>query len=138
VFNALNRLVESYAGERARAKQERSVNEGQLADNEARIGTPFTHDYQRNLIELRDKFKLALSDKLQEGERSPSGCRTGGRDSGAPGGSGGGSGAGASGAETTDHCHTPAGRGGGNAQGQPAAPTVEEELPRRRSASRSG
>ncbi len=69
VFNALNRLVDSYTDERERAHQELAVTEGQLRDFEARLGTVFTHDeYQRKLTDLRDRLKLGLSDKAPESE----------------------------------------------------------------------
>src|SRR5262249_58906228 len=48
--------------QRTSARQDLALSEGQLRDYEARLGKPFPHStYQTDLMELRDRLKVALS-----------------------------------------------------------------------------
>jgi N12 class adenine-specific DNA methylase/tRNA G46 methylase TrmB len=68
VMNALGRIVDSYAEQRAQAERERALAETQLADYQARMGKVFAHGaYQEELTALRDQLKVALS----EGDGEP-------------------------------------------------------------------
>lgn len=62
VLNALERLAASTEAQRAAARDELALAEGQLRDYRARLGRPFRHDaYQAELATLRDRLKVALS-----------------------------------------------------------------------------
>ena len=74
VLNAVERLANSYGLEQERCEQDKAVAEGQLADYQNRLGGVFRHaDYERQLTDLRDKLKAALSGKEPvEGEPTAS------------------------------------------------------------------
>ncbi|WP_020472282.1 helicase-related protein [Zavarzinella formosa] len=67
VFNALDRLIDSYPDEHQRSKEDLKISERQLHDYETRLGKTFAHeDFQRKLTGLRDRLKLGLSEKATE------------------------------------------------------------------------
>ena len=67
VLNAVERIAGSYAVERERAAQDQAVAEGQLVDFESRLGAVFPHvEYERQLIDLRDKLRAGLSEKAAD------------------------------------------------------------------------
>jgi hypothetical protein len=75
VLNALERLVNGYASESARVRQELTIAESQLRDYKARLGKPFQHDaYLTELTSLRDQLKVGLSATAHEpdNEKGPS------------------------------------------------------------------
>jgi hypothetical protein len=62
VFNAVERIAESYGPECARLRQDLSIAESQLRDYKERLGKPFIHeDYLAQLTDLRDRLKVGLS-----------------------------------------------------------------------------
>ena len=68
VLNAVERLVDGYAGEIERVSQDKAVADGQVRDFEERVGKPFQHsEYMSQLTDLRDALKLGLSDTPPEG-----------------------------------------------------------------------
>ncbi|MGL5097316.1 MAG: hypothetical protein ACRDD1_17150, partial [Planctomycetia bacterium] len=70
VVNALHRLAGSYGAAIERVRQELALNRTQLTDFQQRLGRPFAHaGYFEELSALRDRLKLALSDRTpMEGE----------------------------------------------------------------------
>ena len=68
VLNAIERLAEGYGGELEYTRSALAIAEGQLKDYESRLGRPFAHEgYASQLADLRDKLKVALSEKPPEG-----------------------------------------------------------------------
>jgi hypothetical protein len=66
VLNALDRLASAYASECVHVRQDLSIAESQLRDNQARLGKPFIHDaYLSQLTGLRDQMKAGLSATAQ-------------------------------------------------------------------------
>jgi hypothetical protein len=62
VMNAVERLASSAGTQCTSARRDLALSEGQLRDYEARLGKPFPHStYQTDLMELRDRLKVALS-----------------------------------------------------------------------------
>jgi N12 class adenine-specific DNA methylase len=62
VMNAVERLASSTGTQCVSARNDLALSEGQLRDYEARLGRPFPHSaYQADLMELRDRLKVALS-----------------------------------------------------------------------------
>jgi N12 class adenine-specific DNA methylase len=69
VWNALNRLVDSYGERITETRQDLDLARSQLADYEVRLGRQFLHaGYTDELTGLRDRLKLALSGTPAEGE----------------------------------------------------------------------
>jgi hypothetical protein len=67
VLNALDRLAESYPGQRDTTRQDLAIAQGQLRDHEARRGLAFVHDaYLTELTTLRDQLKAGLSQATPE------------------------------------------------------------------------
>ncbi len=67
VLNAVERLASEYGSECERAKQKITIAEGQLRDNRARLGKPFTLDaYLAELTDLRHQLKTGLSGTRHE------------------------------------------------------------------------
>ena len=67
ILNALDRLAATYEAQCSVAGKELAIAEGQLRDYEARLGEPFVHDvYHRELTQLRDQIRTALSDPAPE------------------------------------------------------------------------
>jgi N12 class adenine-specific DNA methylase len=67
VLNALECLSGSYEAQCSAARKELAITEGQLRDYESRLGKPFVHDvYLRELTQLRDQIRTALSDASPE------------------------------------------------------------------------
>ena len=72
VLNALDRLADSYPGQRAATAQDLAIAQGQLRDHQARLGTPFAHDaYLAELTHLRDQLKAGLSQATPEPDAPP-------------------------------------------------------------------
>jgi hypothetical protein len=72
LLNALERLSASYEDELASVRRDLGVAQGQLIDHEARIDRPFSHEqYVRELTDLRDRLKNALSEKPGEAGIEP-------------------------------------------------------------------
>jgi N12 class adenine-specific DNA methylase len=73
VLNALTRLASTFDERIEATTRELDLARGQLRDYEARLGRPFAHAaYLRELTELRDRLKVALSGTLAEDAVSPS------------------------------------------------------------------
>ncbi len=71
VTNALTRLAASYEEQCESLRKEKTLAETQIRDYRARHGLPFTHSaYLEELTSLRDRLKVALSEKPVEGEPS--------------------------------------------------------------------
>jgi hypothetical protein len=67
VMNAVERLASNTGSHCDSARKDLSLSENQLRDYEARLGKPFPYSaYQADLMELRDRLKLALSSTSQE------------------------------------------------------------------------
>jgi hypothetical protein len=67
VLNALERLANEYGSECERVRQNIAITEGQLRDNRARLGRPFTlHSYMAELTALCDQLKTGLSGAAHE------------------------------------------------------------------------
>ena len=67
VMNALDRLIGSYEGQCATARQDLAIAQGQLRDYDSRLGLPFAHEaYLTELASLRDQLKVALSGATTE------------------------------------------------------------------------
>jgi len=72
VLNAVECLAEEYESECDRVRQNIAIAEGQLRDNRARLGKPFTLDpYMSELTALHDQLKAGLSGKTTEGTAEP-------------------------------------------------------------------
>jgi hypothetical protein len=72
LLNALDRLVEDLPNETQRTKQDLQVAETQLHDYQMRIGSLFAHDtYLKELAQLRDQLRLALSNKASDQSKEP-------------------------------------------------------------------
>jgi len=74
VLNAVERLVNWYAFDCKRTREDLDVMEGQLRDYKARLGQPFAHeDYLKDLTKLRDELKAGLAGGVpEEGKEKPS------------------------------------------------------------------
>lgn len=72
VMNALIRLADGYPEHCDKVRRELDVVRGQLADYQTRLGKPFAHTaYFDELSGLRDRLKLALSDRPPEPGAEP-------------------------------------------------------------------
>jgi N12 class adenine-specific DNA methylase len=72
VLNALDRLADSYPGQRATTAQDLAIAEGQFRDHQARLGRSFPHDaYLSELADLRDQLKSGLSQATPEPGADP-------------------------------------------------------------------
>ena len=68
VLNAVGRIIDGYAAGCEAARRDLAVAEGQLADYRTRLGRPFGHEaYWRELSDLRDQLRAALSGTREEG-----------------------------------------------------------------------
>ena len=66
----VNRLVDGYEGEKARAAKELEISRGQLRDYQSRIGGVFQHGaYLEELHSLRDQLERELSDAPGEADQ---------------------------------------------------------------------
>ena len=62
VMNAVERLASGTESQSIAAGKDLALSESQLRDYQARLGKPFTHHaYQADLVDLRDRLKVALS-----------------------------------------------------------------------------
>ncbi len=72
VLNAVMRLVNSYQEQYDRTMRDLALAEQQLRDYQARIGNQFLHDaYCKDLAQLRDYLKVALSDRPSDPNQPP-------------------------------------------------------------------
>ena len=74
MFNAVERIVQHYATERDKTRQDLAIAQGQQRDYHARLGAEFAHEgYRLHLKELRDQLEKALSvtEKTPEHEALP-------------------------------------------------------------------
>jgi len=64
-----SRAVATCKDQLQESERELELARGQLRDYEDRVGQPFTHEsYMRQLADLRDRLKLALSNHPLDGE----------------------------------------------------------------------
>ena len=69
VWNALNRIADTYGERIAETREDLELARSQFADYEARLGRVFAHSgYMDELAELRDRLKMSLSGTPAEGE----------------------------------------------------------------------
>jgi hypothetical protein len=70
VLNALERLTEGYAEDEKSTRQQLTIAESQLKDYQSRQKAAFVHeDYMKQLAELRDRLRVALSGvEMEEGQ----------------------------------------------------------------------
>ena len=72
VMNAVERLAFGTESQCATARNDLALSQGQLRDYEARLGNLFPHAaYQGDLMELRDRLKIALSATTSEHATEP-------------------------------------------------------------------
>jgi N12 class adenine-specific DNA methylase len=72
VLNALDRLADSYPGQRDATAADLAIAEGQLRDHQARLGRSFPHAaYITELTALRDQLKAGLSQATPEPGTEP-------------------------------------------------------------------
>ena len=72
VMNAVERLTSNTGTQCESARKDLVLSENQLRDYEARLGKPFPHSaYQADLMELRDRLKVALSATSSEPGSEP-------------------------------------------------------------------